>query len=92
MGWIKISIDESCHVAWKVRAKGREVFLHAIGDGWAGNRVTAELARKRFEAGKCVTPWLPVLFPRRAATGGRRSINCVTAAGRALVRGWFYWP
>jgi hypothetical protein len=45
MGWIKASIDETCHVAWRVRVGGEDVYLHAIGDGVAGNRVTGEMAR-----------------------------------------------
>jgi hypothetical protein len=92
MGWIKASIDETCHVAWKVRVKNRELYLHAIGEGEMGNFVTENLARLRFDGGKCFTPWLPVLFPRRAITAGSRSHNCVTAAGRAILRGWTYWP
>ena len=92
MGWIKASIDETCHVAWRVRVGGADVYLHATGNGESGTRVTGEMARARFEGGRCVTPWLPVLFPRRAVTTGRRSINCVTAAGRAVVRGWVWWP
>lgn len=92
MGWIKASVDETCHVAWRVRVGGEDVYLHAIGEGAVGNRVTGEMARARFEGGRCFTPWLPVLFPGRAVTTGRRSINCVTAAGRAVVRGWVWWP
>ena len=61
-GWIKISVDETCHVVWKVRTQGKVECLHAIGDGAEGNRVTSEMAEKRFEGGKCITPWLPVLF------------------------------
>jgi hypothetical protein len=91
-GWIKISIDDTCHVAWLVRAHGRETYLHAIGDGPAGNRVTTDMAQMRFTKGACKTPWLPVLFPHRAVTLQRRSHNCVTAASRALVRGWLFWP
>ncbi|HYE21941.1 MAG TPA: hypothetical protein VEA69_26105 [Tepidisphaeraceae bacterium] len=91
MGWIKISVDETCHVAWKVRAGDEEWCLHAIGQGESGNQVTTELAQVRFDGGKCKTPWLPVLFPHRAVTPGRRSINCVTASARALLRGWFWW-
>jgi hypothetical protein len=91
MGWIKASIDETCHVAWRVRIGQRQTYLHAIGDGKAGNRVTEDLAKVRFDGGKCFTPWLPVLFPDRAVTTGRRSLNCVTAAARATLRGWLYW-
>ena len=90
MGWIKISVDENCHVAWKVRQHGKESYLHAIGDGAIGNRVTENLARVRFDGGKCRTPWLPVVFADRAMTQKRRSLNCVTAATSALIRGWFY--
>jgi hypothetical protein len=90
-GWIKISVDETCHVVWKVRRRGHVVCLHAIGDGPEGNRVTGEMAEKRFDGGRCITPWMPVLFPHRAVTLGRRSRNCVTAASRAVVRGWVYW-
>jgi hypothetical protein len=89
-GWIKISVDETCHVVWKVRANGRIECLHAIGDGAEGNRVTHDMAEKRFEQGTCVTPWLPVLFPGRTVMLGKRSTNCVTAASRALWRGWFW--
>jgi hypothetical protein len=91
-GWIKISVDETCHVVWKVKAGGRVTCLHAIGDGPAGNRVTEEMAEARFRQGKCVTPWLPVLFPGRAVTAGDRSYNCVTAASKAVLRGWVPWP
>ena len=90
-GWIKLSVDETCHVVWKVRARGTETYLHAIGDGPAGNRVTTDSAEKRFDAGKCHTPWLPVLFTQRATPLYMRSTNCVTAASRAVCRGWFYW-
>jgi hypothetical protein len=90
-GWIKISIDETCHVVWQVKRHGTAgKYLHAIGDGAEGNRVTDEMAEKRFHAGRCKTPWLPVLFPDRATLYGQRSQNCVTAASRALWRGWFY--
>ena len=91
MGWVRISIDETCHWVWKVHADNREITLHAIGDGPVGNRVTPEMAQARFADGKCITPWLPVLFPHRAVTVGRRSHNCVTAAMRALLRGWVYF-
>ena len=91
MGWIKASIDETCHVAWQVRIGTSETYLHAIGDGETGNRVTEDLARVRFDGGKCFTPWLPVLFPTRAVKVSRRSTNCVTAALRAMFRGWLYW-
>jgi hypothetical protein len=90
-GWIQVSCDETCHVVWRVEVRRRETFLHAIGDGAVGNKVTEEMARKRFENGRCISPRLPVLFPGRAVTVGRRHINCVTAASRALVRGWLYW-
>jgi hypothetical protein len=90
MGWIKLSIDETCHLAWAVRAAGCEYYLHAVGDGAAGNRVTQDLAKMRFDGGKFITPWLPVLFPRRAVTEHRRSINCVTAGMAAMMRGWLY--
>jgi len=91
-GWIKISIDETCHVAWKVRTGRQEFCLHAIGDGPVGNRVTSDMAKARFDQGKCISPWIPVLFPRRAVTIGRRSHNCITAATRATLRGWLYFP
>jgi hypothetical protein len=90
-GWVKISVDDTCHVVWQVKRRGTEPqFLHAIGEGPEGNRVTEEMAAKRFEAGVCKTPWLPVLFPDRTIMTGDRSHNCVTAASRALWRGWFY--
>jgi hypothetical protein len=91
MGWIKASVDETCHVAWQVRTKNNTIYLHAIGEGPTGNSATENLARVRFDGGKCFTPWLPVLFPRRAMTVNSHSYNCVTAAGRAVLRGWFYW-
>jgi hypothetical protein len=91
-GWIKISVDETYHVVWKVRVRGKETCMHAIGDGAVGNRVTSEMAESRFSQGKCITPWLPVLFPHRAITLRRRSRNCVTAASRAVIRGWLFWP
>jgi hypothetical protein len=48
-GWIKISVDETCHVVWSVTdARGRR-YLHAIGDRKVGNRVTSEMAEKRFD-------------------------------------------
>ena len=90
MGWVKVSVDEACHVAWRVRAGGTDTYLHAIGNGPAGTAVTGDLARVRFDGGRCVSPWLPVLFPGRAVTPGRRSVNCVTAAVSAVVRGWLY--
>jgi hypothetical protein len=90
MGWIKLSVDETCHVVWAVRSKAGDIFLHAIGDGAEGNRVTREMARKRFDGGKCKTPWMPVIFPERAVFEQRRSMNCVTAAAVAVFRGWFY--
>ena len=64
-GWIKLSIDETCHVVWKVHAPDRDIYLHAIGDGPAGNRVTEDCAEKRFNDSGCRTPWLPVLFTDR---------------------------
>lgn len=91
-GLIKISLDETCHVVWKVRRRRQVAYLHAVGDGPTGNRVTSEMAEKRFQQGRCFTPWLPVIFVGRATTCGRKSINCVTAASRALLRGWFYFP
>ena len=90
-GWIRISVDETCHVVWEVRHGSHHRYLHAIGDGPVGNRVTSDSAEKRFHDGKCITPQLPVLFTSRAVTTGQRSKNCVTAASRALWRGWFYW-
>ncbi len=92
MGWVKLSIDETCHVAWVVRRRDGEMYLHAIGHGAAGTRVTEDMARARFAGGQLKTPWIPVLFPGRAAVRGRRSCNCVTAAAGAVVRGWFYLP
>ena len=92
MGWIKLGVDETCHVTWVVRQGGAETYLHAIGDGSAGTRVTADMARTRFDKSRVHVGWLPVLFPRRAALPGRRSINCVTAAAGAMVRGWLYFP
>ena len=91
-GWIKISVDETCHVVWKVHAQHRDIYLHAIGDGPAGNRVTEDCAEIRFNTSTCQTPWLPVLFTDRAVTPGKHSTNCITAASRALWRGWFYGP
>lgn len=91
-GWIKISVDDTCHVVWKVRTHGTEQAMHAIGEGPIGNRVTTDMAKKRFETAKCVTPWLPVLFVARTDLVGVRSYNCITAAMRAMWRGWFYWP
>jgi hypothetical protein len=55
-------VDETCHVVWKVRVKEASAYLHAIGDGAAGNRVTSDMAEKRFHNGKCFSPWLPVLL------------------------------
>jgi hypothetical protein len=57
----------------------------------AGNRITTDHAEKRFHQGACITPWLPVLFAHRTIMPGIRSRNCVTAAARAMWRGWFYW-
>jgi hypothetical protein len=90
MGWVKISVDETCHVVWRVRRGSEDIYLHAIGTGSARTVVTGDLAKMRFDGGRCISPWLPVLFPARAITPGRRSINCVTAAATAIVRGWFY--
>lgn len=92
MTWIKIAIDEVCHVSWSVRQADRRVYLHAIGDGERGNRVTDEMARMRFDKSRLYTPWIPVLFPSRVVTLESRSINCATAAARAAVRGWFWIP
>ncbi len=91
-GFVKISVDETCHVAWKVRRGNQTAFLHAIGDGSSGTRVTSDMAEKRFAQGKCFSPWLPVVFVDRAVTYDRKSINCVTAASRAILRGWLYFP
>ena len=90
-GWIKISLDETCHVVWKVRANGHLACMHAVGDGPISNRVTQDMATSRFDQGKCITPRMPVLFPHRAVILGKRSRNCVTAASRAMARGWLYW-
>jgi hypothetical protein len=90
MGWIKASVDETCHVAWQVRMKKSHTYLHAIGEGEFGSCVTENMAKLRFDGGRCFTPWLPVLFPGHAVTVGNRSYNCVTAAGRAMLRGWIY--
>jgi hypothetical protein len=92
MPWIKIAMDQTCHVAWSVRHAGRQHFLHAIGQGTQGNRITEELAKMRFEKSPLRTPWLPILFPSRALIQGKRSINCITAATGALCRGWFWFP
>ena len=89
---MKIGFDDGCHVAWTVRSDGHERFLHAIGDGPAGNRITQDMARMRFDKSRFHTPWLPILFPQRAVIEGRRSINCVTAAAGAFCRGWFWLP
>jgi hypothetical protein len=92
MGWMKIGFDDGCHVSWTVRTGTEERFLHAIGEGDEGNRITPELAKMRFEKSRFWSPWLPIIFPRRACIDGRRSINCVTAACRAFCRGWIWWP
>jgi hypothetical protein len=47
MGWIKASIDETCHVAWRVRLGETDTYLHAIGEGESGNCVTENLAKVR---------------------------------------------
>lgn len=90
--WIKFSIDETWHVAWVVHWCGIDHFRHAIGDGVAGNRVTDNLAELRFTQSKYHSIWLPILFPQRALMDGSKSLNCVTAAIRALLRGWIYIP
>lgn len=92
MAWFKISIDETWHVVWVVRCKGRDHFRHATGDGSRGNRVTVTLAERRFHQGRTQSWWLPILFPQRALMDDMRSINCVTAAIRAFIRGWCYFP
>ena len=55
MAWFKISIDETCHVVWVIRWDGRDHFRHAIGQGDTGNRVTNELAERRFHQGRTQT-------------------------------------
>ena len=90
-GLIRISVDETCHVVWQVRSGRQSYYIHAIGDGPVGNCVTSDSAEKRFHQGRCITPWLPVFFSHRAVMPGIRSLNCVTAAARAMCRGWFYW-
>jgi hypothetical protein len=92
MAWMKIAFDDGCHVAWSVRTSAGQRFLHAIGDGPEGNRITEDMAKMRFEKSRFRTPWLPILFPKRALIEGRRSINCVTAATGAFCRGWFWLP
>ena len=92
MAWMKIAFDEGCHVAWSVRSGEGRRFLHAIGEGREGNRITQEMAKMRFEKSRFRTPWIPILFPGRALVEGRRSLNCVTAAAGALCRGWFWLP
>lgn len=88
MAWMKIAVDEVCHVTWTVHTNGRQRYLHAIGDGDDANRVTEELARMRFDKSRLRTPWLPILFPKRAMTHGRKARNCATAAAAAFRRGW----
>jgi hypothetical protein len=91
MGWIKIGIDETCHVAYRVFNRAHDAALHGIGDGAEGNKVTDNLAAMRFNQSRCVSPWLPVIFASRAALHGQRSFNCVTAALGAVRRGWLYF-
>jgi hypothetical protein len=91
-GWIKFSIDETWHVVWVVRWEGSDYFRHAMGDGRTGNLVTDGLAERRFHQGRTQSWWLPILFPQRALMLNKRSINCVTAAIRAFIRGWCYFP
>ncbi len=92
MAWFKFSIDETWHVVWVVRWEGRDHFRHAIGDGRTGNLVTDGLAERRFHQGRTQSWWIPILFPQRALMLNQRSINCVTAAIRAFIRGWCYFP
>jgi hypothetical protein len=89
---MKVGFDDGCHVAWSVRSVGEQHFLHAIGEGEQGNRVTEELAKIRFDKCRFFTPWLPILFAERALIQGQRVRNCVTAAFGAFCRGWFWFP
>ena len=89
---MRIGVDECCHVAWCVHVDGEQHFLHAIGEGEEGNRITDDLAKMRFDKSRFRTPWLPVLFPRRALVADRRSYNSGTAAAGAFCRGWFWLP
>jgi hypothetical protein len=90
MGWIRFAIDETHHVTWLVRWHGRDHYRHAIGDGEAGTRVTEDMAEQRFTQSVWRSCWLPVWFPARTLMDQMRSRNCVTAAVRAWIRGWFY--
>jgi hypothetical protein len=92
MPWLKFSNDESWHVSWAVSTSTGTTYLHAIGNGGQGNRITQDMARMRFEKGRVRSPWVPILFASRALIEGRRSINCVTAAAGAICRGWFWLP
>ena len=92
MPWMKFSIDDGCHVTWAVHTPDGPRYLHAIGDGVQGNRITTEMAQMRFEKSRFRTTWVPILFANRALIEGRRSINCVTAAAGAFCRGWFWLP
>lgn len=92
MAWMKFGFDDGCHVIWTVRTRGGQKYLHAIGEGAEGNRITANMAQMRFEKSRFHTPWFPILFPSRALIDGRRSVNCVTAAAGAFCRGWFWLP
>lgn len=91
MPWMKIAIDECCHVSWKVRSRSEDKYRHAIGTVRDKADVTDELAQMCFGKSGFVTPWIPVLFTSRALLTDHRSRNCVTDALRAVVRGWFYF-
>ena len=55
-GWMKIAFDDGCHVTWCVARNGERHFLHAIGDGDRGSRVTDEFAQMRFDKSRLHTP------------------------------------
>lgn len=91
MASIRFAVDETFHIVWCVRYGRQGMYLHAIGDGASGNRVTAEMAEHRFKTSGFRTFPLPLLFGSRAITTGRRSWNCWTAALHAWRRGVLYF-
>ncbi len=48
MGLIRFAVDETFHVVWAVRLRGHACYIHAIGDGAKGNRVTSDFVEQRF--------------------------------------------